>query len=156
GSGGLGAVRAYLRNLSPDNVAVSVEDRDYYRTQAEAHAGWGNLTAHGFFWRRHEIENYLLHPRVVLALFDDLRAPGFGWATALPATEADASPCSRRLQFRYLKITRRKCCESNSCATRPQEAISSSVRSGLQPHREPLSRGRLPGSMRSSKKRLAL
>ena len=28
-------------------------------------------------WRHHEIENYLLHPRVVLALFNELRAlPG--------------------------------------------------------------------------------
>lgn len=90
GSGGLGAVRVYLRNLAHQNVAISVEDRDYYRTQAQAHAGWGNLAAQGFVWRRHEIENYLLHPRVVLALFNDFRAAGIDWATSLPATEADA------------------------------------------------------------------
>lgn len=90
GSGGLGGVRVYLRNLSENNVAIAVEDRDYYRTQAQAHAGWGNPAAHEFFWRRHEIENYLLHPRVVLALFDDLRNTGFGWATPFPAAEPDA------------------------------------------------------------------
>ena len=48
----------------------------------------GESTAHSFLWRRHEIENYLLDPRVVLALFDDLRAAGFGWAAAFPTTEA--------------------------------------------------------------------
>ena len=88
GSGGLGGVRVYLRNLAHNNVAISVEDRDYYRTLAEAHAGWGNLTAYAFFWRRHEIENYLLHPRVVLAMFDDLRVTGLGWVATLPTTEA--------------------------------------------------------------------
>src|SRR5262249_46338676 len=66
GSGGLGAVRVYLLNRSANDVAISVEDRDYFRTRAEAHAGWGNLAANGYIWRRHEIENYLLHPRVVL------------------------------------------------------------------------------------------
>ncbi len=89
GSGGLGAVRVYLLNRSPNDVAISIEDRDYYQTQTQAHAGWGNQAAKGYTWRRHEIENYLLHPRVVLALFDDYRAaaaPGF---PALPATEAD-------------------------------------------------------------------
>lgn len=89
GSSGLGGVRVYLRNLAHNNVAISVEDRDYYRTFAQAHAEWGNRAAHSFFWRRHEIENYLLHPRVVLALFDDLRATGFGWVAALPSTEID-------------------------------------------------------------------
>jgi hypothetical protein len=89
GSGGLGGVRVYLRNLGHQNVSISVEDRDYYRTEAQAHAGWGNRAAREFFWRRHEIENFLLHPRVALALYDDLRTTGVGWAAALPTTEAD-------------------------------------------------------------------
>src|SRR5437773_6621778 len=89
GSGGFGAVRVYLLNRSPNDVAISVEDRDYYRTQVQAHATWGNPAASGYVWRRHEIENYLLHPRVVLALFDDYRAAGTLWAAALPAAEAD-------------------------------------------------------------------
>lgn len=59
GSGGLGAVRVYLRNRSSIDVAISVEDRDYYRTQTEAHASWGNPAANRYIWRRHEIENYL-------------------------------------------------------------------------------------------------
>ena len=89
GSGGLGGARVYLENLAPNNVAISVEDRDYYKSQAQAHLGWRNPASHGFAWRRHEIENYLLHPRVVLALFDDLRASGIGWAAGYPTNEAD-------------------------------------------------------------------
>jgi hypothetical protein len=89
GSGGLGTVRVYLLNRAPGDVAISVEDRDYYRTHAEAHAGWGNLNSTRYTWRRHEIENYLLHPRVVLALFDDYRTAAVPWSAALPATEPD-------------------------------------------------------------------
>jgi hypothetical protein len=89
GSGGLGAVRVYLLNRSPNDVAISVEDRDYYRTQAEAHATWGNPAATAYIWRRHEIENYLLHTRVVLALFDDYRTAGLPWAANLPVSEPD-------------------------------------------------------------------
>jgi hypothetical protein len=32
GSSGLGAVRVYLLNRSPNDVVITVEDRDYYRT----------------------------------------------------------------------------------------------------------------------------
>src|SRR5438270_489153 len=70
GRRGLGAVKNYLLNHSPNDVAISIEDRDYYRTQIEARVNWGNPQASEYIWRRHEIENYLLHPRVLLALFD--------------------------------------------------------------------------------------
>lgn len=60
-------------------------------TQAEANVEWGDKTARRFHWRRHEIENYLLHPRVVSALFNDLRVKRIPWAAALPSTEADVS-----------------------------------------------------------------
>jgi hypothetical protein len=52
GSGGLGAVGAYLRNLSANNVAIYVEDRDYYRTQAQAHADWGILQGNRILFPR--------------------------------------------------------------------------------------------------------
>lgn len=90
GSGGLRAVRVYLLNRAPGDVAISVEDRDYYRTQSQAHANWANQAATAYVWRRHEIENYLLHPRIVLALFDDYRAAAVPWASTLPTTEASA------------------------------------------------------------------
>jgi hypothetical protein len=89
GSSGLGSVAVYLRTLAHNNVAITVEDRDYHRSRAQANAQWGNLQATGYTWRRHEIENYLLHPPIVLALFDNLRAAGVAWAAALPSTEAD-------------------------------------------------------------------
>lgn len=91
GSSALGAVRAYLQSRSASDVAVAVEDRNH-RPLAEANARWANQTGRAFMWRHHEIENYLLHPRVVLALFNELRAlPGLAWASGLPATEADVN-----------------------------------------------------------------
>jgi hypothetical protein len=103
GRGGLGAVRVYLLNRSANDVAICVEDRDYYRTRAEAHASWGNLAAGGYVWRRHEIENYLLHARIVLALFDDYRAAGVPWVTALSASEADVSALLRAVALPLLE-----------------------------------------------------
>ena len=89
GSSGLGAVRAYLESPSPKDVAVAVEDRNH-RPLAVANVTWANQAGRSFIWRRHEIENYLLHPRVVLALFNELRAlPGLHWAVGLPASEPD-------------------------------------------------------------------
>jgi hypothetical protein len=89
GSSGLGAVRAYLESRSANDVAVAVEDRNH-SPLVTANATWVNHAGRSFVWRRHEIENYLLHPRVVLALFDELRAlAGLPWAAGLPANEAD-------------------------------------------------------------------
>lgn len=89
GSKGLGAVRAYLTSRSAHDVAVAVEDRDY-RPLAVANGTWANQAGRSFIWRRHEIENYLLHPQVVLALFNELRPlPGSHWAIGLPASEPD-------------------------------------------------------------------
>jgi hypothetical protein len=49
-------------------------------------------------WRRHEIENYLLHPAVVLALFKDYRTTlANAWAAALPTTEPDVSTLMQSL-----------------------------------------------------------
>jgi hypothetical protein len=93
---GHGAVCAYLENQRPPHVAISVEDRDH-RPRAHAQATWGNLLGRRYIWRRHEIENYLLHPRVVLELFNDFRAAGAAWANSLPATEADVSALLRTL-----------------------------------------------------------
>ncbi len=89
GSSGLGAVRAYLQSRSANDVGVVVEDRNH-RSLAVANATWVNQTRRLFIWRRHEIENYLLHPQVVLALFNELRTiPSLNWAVGLPASEPD-------------------------------------------------------------------
>ena len=103
GSGGLGAVRAYLLNRSAKDIAIAVADRDYYLTQAEAHATWAKLAETKYTWRRHEIENYLLHARVVLALFDDYRAAGAPWAAPLPRTEPDVLTLLQNVAFPLLE-----------------------------------------------------
>lgn len=91
GKSGHGAVRAYFENRVPADVAISVEDRDY-RPQGIGAATWRNQGGRSFVWRRHEIENYLLHPRVVLELFNDLRTvPGQAWANQLPTSEPAVS-----------------------------------------------------------------
>jgi hypothetical protein len=77
-------------------VAVSIEDRDY-RPGAIAQPTWANPAGRRFIWRRHEIENYLLHTRVVLELFHDFRAAGAAWANSLPGAEADVSALLRNL-----------------------------------------------------------
>jgi hypothetical protein len=91
GSAGLGAIRRYLETrTTPNDTALTVRDRDYDRTLTEANALWTKPAGREFVWRRHEIENYLLEPKVVLDLFSEWRAlPSATWATALPATEAD-------------------------------------------------------------------
>ena len=98
GSKGHGAVRAYLESRSPQHVAIAVEDRDY-RPGAVANGTWANRAGRRFIWRRHEIENYLLHPRVILELFNDFRAAGASWANVLPATEPDVSVLLQSLAF---------------------------------------------------------
>jgi hypothetical protein len=98
GSKGHGAVRFYLESRSspPHDVAIAVEDRDYHARSA-ADATWANRAGRSFIWRRHEIQNYLLHPQVVLELFNDFRAAGAAWANSLPAAVADVSALLRSL-----------------------------------------------------------
>ncbi|HEY1186215.1 MAG TPA: hypothetical protein VGE74_01100, partial [Gemmata sp.] len=87
----MGAVRNYLQSRTRGDVAISVRDRDYDYTLAQANATWANVTDREFVWRRHEIENYLLEPLVALDLFNEWRAlPNAAWARGLPATEGDA------------------------------------------------------------------
>ncbi len=94
GRRGHGSVRDYISNRSSIDVAISVEDRDY-RPKATASATWSIRSGKRFIWHRHEIENYLLHPRVVLELFDGFRSltssTSSTWASSLPVTESDVS-----------------------------------------------------------------
>lgn len=98
GNAGLGAIRRYLETRTTHDVAITIRDRDYDRTLAEANATWANTTGRELVRRRHEIENYLLEPRVVLDLFNEWRAlPTVSWATALPSTEADVDTLLQQL-----------------------------------------------------------
>ncbi|MBM4080820.1 MAG: hypothetical protein FJ278_14035 [Planctomycetes bacterium] len=71
----------------PSDRAFSIEDRDY-RPRAEADASWHTKGNKRLMWRRHEVENYLLEPGVVLRAFDSLRRTvTFPWARKLPTEE---------------------------------------------------------------------
>jgi hypothetical protein len=109
GAGGRSGLRAVVQHLQgkPGNrVVASVRDRDYDSVEvAEASLRDGELR---FVWRRHEIENYLVEPPVVLRALDDLRTSVQGrphgvpaWAANLPQTRAEIetalADCALRL-----------------------------------------------------------
>lgn len=88
GDSGLNAVRFYHEQRSrrvqtrgskrgklghPDDKAFSIQDRNF-RSRAEADGSWLSINNKSLIWRRHEIENYLLAPSVVLEAFNVLRA----------------------------------------------------------------------------------
>ena len=99
GHGGFGPIRDFLKGRSSSDTAISIEDRDYRYPRAKAELTWANRAGEKFVWQRHKIENYLLEPRVVLALFDDYRAAsGNSWTNALPATEGDVSALMQSLE----------------------------------------------------------
>jgi hypothetical protein len=96
GMKGHGAVRDYLESRSQHDVAISIQDRDY-RPAATANTTWANPTGRNFIWRKHEIENYLVHPRVVYEAFQQFGTIGAAWVSSLPATENDASALLQNL-----------------------------------------------------------
>src|SRR5580693_6577259 len=63
GDKNLAGVRAYIeaRGLG---IALAIEDRNY-RSREDSEATWSALKPK-LVWHRHEIENYLLEPSVVL------------------------------------------------------------------------------------------
>lgn len=71
GDKNLAGVRQYIeaRGLG---AAIAIEDRNH-RSRADAALSWIG-TKQRLVWHRHEIENYLLEPRVVAAAFDSLRS----------------------------------------------------------------------------------
>ena len=105
GSSSLGSIRSYIEGRSrglggadsrPHAVVFSICDRDFEpieRVQAIWARNDRTLLLH-----RHEIENYLLEPRVVagaLRSFRETVRKGT-WARALPTTEAEVSDLLRR------------------------------------------------------------
>lgn len=77
--------------------AYSIEDRNY-RPRYEVEVFWAKLDGKRFIWRRHEIENYLLDPRVIADAFDSLRTTARGtWLSALPQTPEQVEEVLERL-----------------------------------------------------------
>ncbi len=62
--------------------AYTIQDRDY-RSHEQVEKHW-RVDSKRLMWRRHEIENYLLDPRIVLTAFRQLQQAGIREANNLP------------------------------------------------------------------------
>jgi hypothetical protein len=94
GEGSLGSVASWLEERSrktlpdgtqspPRDQAYVVEDRDF-RSSEEVEQIGQRSSPKRWVWRRHEIENYLLDPRLVADAFRALQAGHVRGADALP------------------------------------------------------------------------
>jgi len=94
GERSLGSVASWLEERSraslpdgtlspPRDRAYTVEDRNF-RSPEEVERTWQRLNQKRWVWRRHEIENYLLDPRLVADAFRALKAAHVRGADALP------------------------------------------------------------------------
>jgi len=75
-----GSVAAWLEKR--EHRAYTIVDRDY-RSQEQVEGHW-RTNSRRLMWRRHEIENYLLDPRIVLTAFQQLQQAGIRGANNLP------------------------------------------------------------------------
>ncbi len=103
GDMGLRSVRQYHEERSrelkdgklhpPTDKAFLIQDRNFW-PRHKADATWSSRSTRSLMWRRHEIENYLLAPRVLLAAFNSLRTSANStalWGARLPADESTVS-----------------------------------------------------------------
>jgi hypothetical protein len=97
GDGSVGSVASWLEERSriqrsdgtwsrPQDRVYAVADRNY-RSAKEAEQIWNHRSKRRWLWRRHEIENYLLDPRVVTEAFRSFDATGVRGAENLPRDE---------------------------------------------------------------------
>ena len=102
GERSLGSVASWLEERSrkpfsdgtlslPRDRAYTVEDRDF-RSLEEVERTWQQPNQKRWVWRHHEIENYLLDPRLVADAFRALKAAHVRGADALPG-DSDAVRC---------------------------------------------------------------
>jgi hypothetical protein len=68
----VGSVRAYLEREAPGVIALAIQDRNFISLQ-QVDEGWQHEKGKTLVWHRHEIENYLLEPKVVARAFTRLR-----------------------------------------------------------------------------------
>lgn len=85
GDRSLGSVAQYLAERYGAR-AFAIEDRNF-RSLEEAQLTWNRPDQKRWLWRRHEIENYLLDPRLVTEAFRSLKADGVRGANGLPDDE---------------------------------------------------------------------
>lgn len=79
----------------PTDRVYTIQDRDY-RASAECEASWRPANMR-FIWHRHEIENYLLDPRVVADAFSALRISAAKWPKSLPENVAEVESLLQQL-----------------------------------------------------------
>lgn len=78
----LGSLRRYLAERAGTTGAYIIEDRDFAPAE-EVEKRWRKEDATRWRWRRHEIDNYLLDPRLVAYAFRELKkTPGGGGRAA--------------------------------------------------------------------------
>ncbi len=96
GSGNLGGVAKWLEERSrrrvpggglghPRDRAYTIADRDFLPAE-DVERVWQKPQSRRLVWRRHEIENYLLDPRLVAFAFRSLSDDGVRGAGRLPHT----------------------------------------------------------------------
>jgi hypothetical protein len=96
GDSNLRSVAAYFE-IRYSAHAYSIEDRNY-RSPDEVETSWAKPDGKRFIWRRHEIENYLLDPRVIADAVDSLRTTTQAtWLSALPQTPDQVEQVLQRL-----------------------------------------------------------
>ena len=93
--GGVGNLRPAAAYLTRQNQPVfTIQDRDF-RPRSDAEECYkGNYAERHFLWRRHELENYLIEPRVVANCFKQLQLHS---KITLPETEDSARHWIRNL-----------------------------------------------------------
>lgn len=96
GSGSSGSVASWLEKRSPLNQAHSIQDRDFCPLE-EVEQSWQRPNQKRWMWRRHEIENYLLDPRIVADAFKALQVDGVRGSDALPNNPEDVLELLREL-----------------------------------------------------------
>ena len=88
GESSLGSVATYIEDRSRQaDRAFTIEDRDY-RPLQEVESTWRDSRQKRLRWRRHEIENYLLDPRIVSEAFQGLKRDEVSGADRLPDNSA--------------------------------------------------------------------
>jgi len=88
--------RSRLRGGRPPDVAFSVADRNYVSLE-QVEMNWRDPHARHLFWRRHEIENYLLQPQAIAEMFRDWQAAQIQGSADLPTAESDVWALLRQL-----------------------------------------------------------
>ncbi|MBN1877359.1 MAG: hypothetical protein JXA33_24255 [Anaerolineae bacterium] len=88
GESSLRSIARYVEERLHATRAYSIADRNY-TPLSEVEAIWDNQLSRHFMWHRHEIENYLLQPELLSALFTEWQTMRVTGSAGLPTTCPD-------------------------------------------------------------------